>query len=153
VTRTEPVVIVERDIKARPETVYTFFTDPAKWLSWQGVDATIEPIPGGVFRMNVRGDGYASGRFVELIPHRRVVFTWGWEHPGNPVPPGSSTVEVDLFPDEEGTTTLVRLRHHGLPADAVDLHRAGWEHYLSRLQTAASGGDPGPDPMRVDELA
>jgi uncharacterized protein YndB with AHSA1/START domain len=142
----DPAVTVEREIKARPETVYSFFTDPAKWLSWQGVDATIEPVAGGVFRINVRGDGYASGRFVELIPPRRVVFTWGWEHLGNAVPPGSSRVEVDLIPDETGTTTLVRLRHYGLPVDAGELHRAGWEHYLTRLQAVAGGGDPGPDP-------
>lgn len=144
-----PGVTVERHVRASPDVVYSFFTDPAKWLSWQGVDATIEPVPGGVFRMNVRGDGYASGRFVELIPSRRIVFTWGWEEPGNPVPPGSSTVEVDLIPDETGTNTLIRLRHHGLPAEAAELHRPGWEHYLTRLQTAAAGGDPGPDPWRV----
>ena len=30
------VVIVERRIKAQPETVCSFFTDQERWLSWQG---------------------------------------------------------------------------------------------------------------------
>jgi uncharacterized protein YndB with AHSA1/START domain len=41
----------------------------------------------GRFRMDVRGDGHASGRFVEVTPPRRVVFTWGWEIAGSPVSP------------------------------------------------------------------
>src|SRR5262249_9046435 len=52
------LVTVRRRVRASPATVFSFFTDPQRWLSWQGVDATIEPRPGGLFRMNVRGDGY-----------------------------------------------------------------------------------------------
>ena len=140
-------VVVERHIRARPETVFSFFTDPARWLSWQGVDAEIEAHPGGTFRMNVRGDGYASGRFVTVDPPRRLVFTWGWELPGNPVPPSSSTVEVELAEADGGT--LVRLTHRDLPPEATDVHRAGWEHYVGRLAVRAEGGDPGPDPARA----
>jgi uncharacterized protein YndB with AHSA1/START domain len=144
---TEPVVTVERRVAASPATVFSFFTDRERWLRWQGIDATIEPFAGGALRMNVRGDGYASGTFVEVVPDKRVVFTWGWERPGSPLPPGSSTVEVDLVPDGDGT--LVRLTHRGLPPDAVDAHRAGWEHYAARLAVVAAGGDPGPDPTIV----
>jgi len=141
-------VVVRRRIEARPETIFSFFVDPARWLRWQGVEATIEPVPGGGFRMNVLGDGFASGRFVEVDPPRRIVFSWGWELPGNPVPPGSSTVEVDLEPD--GDATIVRLTHRGLPLPAArDQHREGWGHYLERLATVATGGDPGPDPWLV----
>jgi uncharacterized protein YndB with AHSA1/START domain len=140
-------VVVERHIKASPETVFRFFTDARRWLRWQGVTAEVEPRPGGRFRMDVRGDGHASGRFVEVTPPRRVVFTWGWEMEGSPVSPGSSTVEVELVPDGGGT--LVRLTHRDLPADAFTAHQAGWEHYLDRLATCAAGADPGPDPLRV----
>jgi len=142
-----PPVVVERHIRAQPATVFSFFTDPQRWLSWQGVDAKIEPEPGGVFRMNVRGDGYASGRFVTVDPPRRLVFTWGWEMPGNPVPPGSSTIEVEL--EEADGGTLVRLTHRDLSREAGKMHRGGWEHYLDRLAVAAPGGDPGPDPWRA----
>jgi uncharacterized protein YndB with AHSA1/START domain len=94
--------------------------------------------------MNVRGDGFASGRFTEVVPGRRIAFTWGWEAPELGVPPGSTTVEIDLLPDGDGT--ILRLTHRNLPGQALGLHRWGWEHYTARLAVAAAGGDPGPDP-------
>jgi uncharacterized protein YndB with AHSA1/START domain len=137
------VITVRRAIRARPATVFSFFTDRDRWLSWQGVAAEIDPRPGGVFRMNVRGDGWASGRFVAVEPYHRIVFTWGWEGEDSPVPPGSSTVEVTLEPDGDGT--LLTLVHSGLPLPALDIHRDGWYHYLDRLTIRAAGGEPGPD--------
>jgi uncharacterized protein YndB with AHSA1/START domain len=139
-----PQLDVERLIKARPETVFSFFTDPDRWLSWQGVSAEIDPRPGGVFRMNVRGNGWASGRFVTVDPFSTIEFTWGWEGADSPVPPGSSLVRVTLTASGPGAT-LLRLVHSGLPSRAVPLHRQGWDHYLDRLAIRASGGDPGPD--------
>jgi uncharacterized protein YndB with AHSA1/START domain len=140
-------VVVERRIAASPATVFSFFADVDRWLRWQGVEADIEPRPGGVFRMNVRGDGFASGTFVYVVPARRLVFTWGWEDESLGVPPGSSVVEIELEPDGDGT--LLRLTHSDLPAGAVDVHRHGWDHYSGRLVVAAEGGDPGPDPAAV----
>jgi uncharacterized protein YndB with AHSA1/START domain len=146
-SRTDRDVLLERWIDASREAVFAFFEEPDLWLRWQGVEATIEPRAGGTFRMNVRGDGYASGRFLEVRPPERLVFTWGWEG-SDDVPPGSTTVEIDLRRD--GTGTLVTLRHRDLPTpDAADQHRAGWTHYLDRLVVAARGGDPGPDPTAV----
>jgi uncharacterized protein YndB with AHSA1/START domain len=97
--------------------------------------------------MDVRGDGYASGHFVEVDPPRRIVFTWGWEVDGSPVPPGSSTVEIDLLPDPAGTR--VRLTHRGLPPPEGLLHEEGWIHYVDRLAIVAAGGDPGRDPWLI----
>jgi uncharacterized protein YndB with AHSA1/START domain len=83
------------------------------------------------------------GEYVELVPYSRVVFTWGWEGEGSPVPPGSSTVEITLTPDRGGTT--LRLRHFNLPQEQVATHAEGWDHFLPRLQSAAEGKDAGPD--------
>lgn len=81
------IVTVERSIDATPETVFSFFSDSGRWLSWQGVTATIDPRPGGTFRMNVRGDGYAAGEFVVVDPYERIVLTWGWENEDLGIPP------------------------------------------------------------------
>jgi uncharacterized protein YndB with AHSA1/START domain len=72
-----------------------------------------------------------------------VGFTSGWENDEALVPPGSSTVEVELVPEAGGT--LVHLVHRDLPAEGRDQHAHGWTHYLGRLAVAASGGEPGPD--------
>lgn len=130
-------------IEASPTTVFRYFTDPDRMCEWQGVEAELEPRPGGLYKVNVTGRDTALGSYVEVVPDERVVFTWGWE--GNDgVPPGSSTVEVTLTPD--GDDTIVRLRHFGLPDDdAAKRHTEGWDHYLERLQVVAAGGDPGRD--------
>jgi uncharacterized protein YndB with AHSA1/START domain len=145
--RTGEPVLVERRIAASPATVFSFFSDVTRWLRWQGLEAEIELEPGGTFRMNVRGDGFASGSFLEVVPNRRVIFTWGWEDESLGVPAGSTVVEIELEPDGNGT--LLRLRHRDLPPSAVEAHRLGWEHYTGRLGVVAEGGDPGSDPAVV----
>jgi uncharacterized protein YndB with AHSA1/START domain len=142
----EESVPVEREVRidAPPEVIFKFFVDPEQLIRWKGVEATLDPRPGGIYRVNVTGADVVRGEYVEVSPYERVVFTWGWEGEGNPVPPGSSTVEITLVPD--GAATLVRLRHHGLPGGPEDRHAEGWEHYLARLAGVAAGRDAGPDP-------
>ncbi|HEX2195584.1 MAG TPA: SRPBCC family protein [Actinomycetota bacterium] len=135
-------LVVERRVAASPEKVFAYFADAARWTAWQGTEAEIELVPGGAWRVNVTGDGFASGRVVEVVPNERIVFTWGWEQ-GPPVEPGSTTVVIELVPDADGT--LIRLTHKGLPPDQVEIHRYGWEHYASRLAAIAEDRDPGPN--------
>jgi len=132
-------------IEAPPATVFRYFIDPNRMIEWIGVSADLEPHPGGVFRLNVTGIDTAVGEYVEIVAPERVVFTWGWEG-SDTIPSGSTTVEVKLTADGDGT--VVRLRHTGLPTDAEPEHLEGWTHYGARLAIAGAGGDPGPDPQR-----
>lgn len=140
---------VEREVRiaARPEVVFEFFIDPVKMVRWKGVDAMLDPRPGGTYRVNVTGRDVALGEYVEIVPHSRIVITWGWE--GSPVAPGSTRVEVNFIPDGDGT--IVRLRHSGLTGEAALQHAEGWDHFLPRLALAAAGQDPGADPWVQSE--
>ena len=138
---TEPLVVTRR-IEAPPQKVYRYLTESESWALWQGVGVSLDPHPGGHISMRMPGGQVAEGRFVELIPGRRVIFSWGWV--GHPeVPPASTTVVIELT--AEGSGTLLTLTHRGLPPEEIETHRVGWEHYLPRLATASEGGDPGPD--------
>lgn len=129
-------ITLTRNIEATPDRVYEFFTSSEKWTLWQGKKTTIEPRVGGRYEMVAPNNGVARGEVVELIPDRRIVFTWGWEgHPD--VPPGSSTVTIDLVPS--GGTTTVVLTHTGLPEGEIGLHQQGWDHYLTRLKNVTLG--------------
>jgi uncharacterized protein YndB with AHSA1/START domain len=130
-------------IDASPATIWPFLTDPRKHVEWLGTVAEIDPRPGGGYRVLVGGEHPSAGEYVEVVPHETVVFTFGWDEPGHPIPAGSTTVEITLHP--EGDKTRVRLAHRGLPDDAVRDHTHGWDHYLGRLAVATTGGDPGPD--------
>ena len=152
----ETAVVRELTIAARPETVWEFLVDPDKATRWMGIEATLEPTPGGVYRVTVLPGNVASGSFVEVDPPRRLVFTWGWEPggmegPGTAAAPGSTTVEIELEPDGEGTH--VRFTHRDLPsAEATASHGHGWDHYLERLVGAAASRDPGRDPWLDGEM-
>jgi uncharacterized protein YndB with AHSA1/START domain len=146
VTRVGAPIERELTIAARPETVWEFLVDPDKATAWMGLGATLDATPGGVYRVEVVPGEVAAGEFVEVDPPRRLVWTWGWE-PGRlgDVPPGSTTVEVDLTPHPDGTH--LRFRHHDVPAaEATGRHEEGWDHYLERLSLAASGAGAGEDP-------
>ncbi len=140
---TTDVIVVERRIATSADAIYPFLVDPTLTPRWLGVTSTIDATPGGAFRLESPNAMVAEGTVVETVPGRKVSFTWGWNgHPG--VPPGSTLVEIELIPD--GDATLVRLTHSKLGSDERPIHRRGWTHYLARLDTVATGGDPGPDP-------
>ena len=138
---------VEREltIAARPETVWRLLVDPAEQSTWWGTPLDFEARPGGPFRVEVIPGHIARGEFVELDEPRRLVYTWGWEGE-DAVPPGTSTIEIDLVVVGDGTRlTFV---HSGLPTpEATASHAHGWDNYLPRLALAAEGGDPGRDPF------
>jgi uncharacterized protein YndB with AHSA1/START domain len=130
-------------IDATPSTVFELLTDPDLKQCWFGTEVELDPRPGGVYRALVAGSHPALGEFVEVSANESVVFTFGWDEPGHPIPAGSTTVAITLSP--EGAKTRVQLVHRGLPEDAVADHTYGWNHYLGRLAIIAEGGDPGPD--------
>ncbi|MGA7416596.1 MAG: SRPBCC family protein [Acidimicrobiales bacterium] len=136
-------LIREIVVDASPATIFPFLVDPELHVKWMGTEAEIDPRPGGVYRVLVGGEHPSVGEFVEVVPDERVVFTWGWDEPGHPIPAASTHVEITLIP--EGDKTRIRLVHRGLPADAVAEHTGGWDHYLGRLVVVGTGGDPGPD--------
>ncbi|MGL6279032.1 MAG: SRPBCC family protein [Gaiella sp.] len=138
----------ELTIAARPETVWQLLVDGRQAGRWMGVEAQLEPTPGGLYRVEVIPGHVARGTFVEVDPPRRLVFTWGWEPQRDGtqalVTPGSSTVEFVLEPHGEGTRVL--FTHRDLPStEAVESHAVGWDHYLPRLVAAGSGAEPGSD--------
>ena len=96
------------------------------------------------------------GEFLEVVPDEKLVFTFGWDQPGHPIPAGSTQVAITLI--SEGEATRVRLVHSGLPDDAMTDHEPRMEHVLGPTATVAVGGelandtfvDPGPLPAREE---
>lgn len=136
-------VIQEIRVAAPPELVFPYFTDGERMRRWAGVEHDLDARPGGVYHVEMGPGHVVHGRYLEVSPPHRVCFSWGWEGDGQIVPPGSSTVEITLTADGDGT--IVRLVHRDLPDEAAEQHAAGWHHYLGRLSVAGAGGDPGPD--------
>ena len=135
-------VACERSYGAPAIRVYRAFTDPDLMRRWWSPDSTIgvdviewDLAHGGRWRFAYRfPDGAVShvrGVFQDIVPERRLVFTWTWEPPDPHA--GIETLVSVTFEEADGRTT-VRVRHTRFPDDATCLrHDAGWNATLDRL--------------------
>lgn len=133
-TTPTPIVRIEQLIGAPPDRVFAAWTDPdllARWMSPVGhAEVDVEPWVGGRLRVTmVDGDVRIEhrGEYREMVPNRRLVFTWQSPYTG----PEPSLVTVELETAEAGTR--LSLIHERLPAEAVESHRGGWGPMLDRL--------------------
>jgi uncharacterized protein YndB with AHSA1/START domain len=137
-------------ISASPARVYEFLTDADLLMEWMAPRAEVDPTPGGRLTWTHHNGDSVIGAFVELVPGRRVVFTFGWDRADVGVPPASTTVEITLRPRDGGTE--LRLVHRGLAGPMADAHGGGWDNYLGRLGAVAERRDPGPDPLARERV-
>jgi uncharacterized protein YndB with AHSA1/START domain len=97
------------------------------------IRAEVDAREGGSFRLVMRGtDGAeheASGRYLEVVPDAKLVFTWSWRS----APESESLVTVVLRPDGDGT--LLTLTHaQFLDEETRDQHAEGWSSALDGLE-------------------
>lgn len=132
------LIAVDREVlvRARPETVFTFFSDSDRLSAWFGPGSTVDPQVGGEVVIKFPdGAAVARGEIVALDPPRSITFTWGYDD--NPdLPPGASTVEVVLT--EVGEGTRVVLQHRFTAEKLSGAHVAGWRHHLGHLATLST---------------
>ena len=69
-------VRLEIRIDAAPETVFVLLTDPTQMQSWFAEQVEADPRPGGIFRISGPIGVSIEGTYLEVVPNRKVVFTW-----------------------------------------------------------------------------
>jgi len=137
----KPFLSLERHYAAAPEKVWRAWTDPEAIKRWWGPGTPHDPVSlaqldvrvGGRFRIVFGGpkgtDHEVQGVYKEVVPNRKLVFTWTWP---NSTPERESLVTI-LFKPEGGGTELA-FRHEQLFDEAVrDNHRRGWSESLAKL--------------------
>jgi uncharacterized protein YndB with AHSA1/START domain len=137
-----PILTKEIVINAAPETVHGFLVDPDRLVRWMGHSATLEARVGGKIEINYNGFDIMRGEYTEISPNR-VTMTWGWLD-NDMLGPGESTVTFDLI--AQGSGTLLRLTHTGLPVEMQPSFSEGWDNFTGRLAVIAEGRDPDPNP-------
>ena len=130
-------LVVSRVIQAPCELVFRAWTDPehmGRWFSPEGVECrsfTAETRVGGAYRLHMvspNGDHIAAGTYKEILPNRRLQFTWERAAEGVPL----TLVTVDF--EDLGKTTRLTVTHEGFPdqEDAKD-HNGGWTSLLEKF--------------------
>ena len=125
----------ELRIDAPPEIVWRFWVESERMVSWMGKVATLEPRPGGAFRIDYGQGDVIAGEYIELDEPRRLTLRWAWES-ADPVEAAPSRIEVELDAIDGGEATLLRLRHLELTEPSRVSHDEGWRYFLPRLIVA-----------------
>lgn len=130
---------IRRSFSVAPEKVWRAWTDPKALSQWFGPDnpsrvttAEVELCVGGRYRIAFgTRDGEAhevSGVYQEVVPHRRLVFTWAWHS----TPDRVSRVSIDLKPLSEGTE-FVFVHDRFFDDQARISHERGWQPCFDSL--------------------
>ena len=133
---------IKRVINAPPTRVYEAWIDPAQLKEWWGPEGvrtrslSSDARVGGKYRwdlVNQEGEEMSVfGEYRELVPEKRIVFTWQWDD-DKVWENRTSLVTIELFDRDGGTE--VRLRHEQLPSEeSRDRHSEGWNSLLNRLE-------------------
>jgi uncharacterized protein YndB with AHSA1/START domain len=88
---------------------------------------------GGRFQVGFKGDTGeqhdVSGTYKEIVPNRKLVFSWAWRT----TPERESQVTIDIKPDADGS--ILTLTHEQFFNEkARDDHKFGWGLGLDELE-------------------
>ena len=133
---------IRRFINAPRARVYAAWTDPEQLKQWWGPEGVqtrkfeADARVGGKYRwdlLNQEGEEMSVfGEYRELIPGKKIVFTWKWDD-DEAWENKSSTVTIELSDRDGGTE--IKLTHVQLPSEeSRDRHSEGWNSVLDRLE-------------------
>lgn len=137
----KPFLRLTRLYPVAPEKVWRAWTDAEALKRWFGpgaVDrvslAEVDVRVGGRFRIVFGGaDGQAhevTGTYKEVVPHRRLSFTWTWPRT---TPERESLVTIEFNTTPRGTELV--FRHDQFLDETVrDNHRRGWQGTFAKLE-------------------
>ena len=137
-----PSLTLERCYPVAPEKVWRAWTDPQALARWFGPGgpqpvalAELDVRVGGRFRVRFGGaDGNeheVQGVYREVVPNRRLVFTWTWPRT---TPERESVVSIELRAAGGGTEMIFTHAQH-FDESVRDGHRRGWSESFVKLGT------------------
>ena len=135
-----PSLTLRRHYPVAAEKVWRAWTDPQALKAWFGPEEIVSvPIAevdlrvGGRFRVTMlAADGEThdvSGVYEELVPNRKLVFSWAWRS----TPERESRVTVRIEPDGNGCE-LVLMHEQFFDEVARDGHEHGWTGAMVKLE-------------------
>ena len=137
----KPSLALARSYPVPPQKVWRAWTDPQAIKRWWGPGAN-DPVSvaeldvrvGGRFRIVFGGaegrDHECAGVYREVVPNRKLVFTWTWP---NSTPERESLVTI-TFRAVEGGTQLDFLHEQLFDETVRDNHKRGWSESLAKLE-------------------
>ena len=137
-----PSLTLTRRFRARPEKVWSAWTDPEKLIAWfctakakpGSFRAKLDVRVGGSYRISfdMQDSGEYSevgGVYRDVVPNERLVFSWAWHS----TPERESLVTVSIKPDRAGAL-MVFNHEQFFDETARDNHAKGWTELFAQLE-------------------
>ena len=154
------ILRMNRTFDATPERVFAAWTDPEQFGQWFGpiamktVQCDIDARVGGAWRLMGEGNDIpgrsdpgrvrptVSGRYLEIEPPRRLVFTWAWHETDDFASPrGQESVVTIQFKPVGERTEMVFTQAVFESEQSMAAHNRGWteafEKFANYIRRAA----------------
>ena len=134
----DDALVLTRVFDARPEVVFSLWSDPAHVKAWWQPAGYTTPVftmdfrVGGSYRYCIAAGGrpsWAQGEYRVIDPPQRIVMTFRWDS-GDPAHDRETLITVTFAPEGEGAT-LMTFRQAPFDSDAArHSHGQGWGQVL-----------------------
>lgn len=133
---------ISRVYRVAPQKVWLAWTDPQALSQWFGsgkpgsvTAAEFDLRVGGRYRIAFtcpKGEAHeVSGVYQELVPQRRLVFSWAWKS----TPERVSRISIDLKPAAD-STEMIFVHDRFFDTAARNNHEGGWLPMFDLLESA-----------------
>ena len=137
------ILRMTRTFDATPDRVFAAWTDPEQFGQWFGpvgvktVSCEIDARVGGAWGLVGEHDNArmaVSGKYVEIEPPDRLVYTFAWHEKGDfALPRGQESVVTVVFTPVGQRTEMIFTQAVFRNEEAVAAHNRGWTDSFDKL--------------------
>lgn len=137
------ILRMTRTFDTMPERVFAAWTDPEQFGSWFGpvgvktLKCEIDARVGGAWGLmgeHSTARMAVSGKYLEVEPPGRLVYTFAWHEKGDfALPRGQESVVTVLFKPVGGRTEMIFTQAVFKDQQALDAHNRGWTDSFDKL--------------------
>jgi uncharacterized protein YndB with AHSA1/START domain len=139
-------LLITRTFDAPPSVLFALWSKPGHLKRWMGPanftcpEAEIDFRVGGSYRAMIKskeqGENWFGGVYREIIPNRRLVFTFAWDNDGPSA--GVETLVTITFEERGGKTVQTFHQSPFLNVERRDSHVGGWTEAFDKLGAYAA---------------
>jgi uncharacterized protein YndB with AHSA1/START domain len=134
-------LLITRIFDAPASLLFALWSKPEHMKRWMGPssftcpEAQIDFRVGGSYRAMIkskeRGENWFGGVYREIVPNKRLVFTFAWDNDGPSA--GVETLVTITFEERNGKTVQTFHQRPFLSIESRDSHVGGWTGAFDKL--------------------
>ncbi len=119
------IIYKEIWIKSSIDKVFDSFTSAEAMLAWHGKEIELKSVPGGIYKVKFEDGTIISGKYLEVIHNKRVVYTAKYGAV-------DSVIEIDFIEEKGGVR--IKLQQTFSPDQDTSSFDGGWDYFLDILK-------------------